>query len=289
MLFNETKIFIDIINNNKSKERFDMKIKISDDKSFAIECFENHHKNKYDDDYVIEINRLLYKKYLEPDIKFIVVFWCIDILDSEKFYYKFDLIKNQFDIHNKTKRDYSIEKLNNNITNIKLCEMIYDSYKNKNDAIIRIKDINKQFNFKKNMKKKFFKSFNFKLKNIFYEKKKLINNILSNDNELDFLDSDNENENENEKKNIKNDIDNIDDELKEFLSEFYICDKLTFKGLYYYVNNLSHDDYLESEIDKFNIIEWCKNIMSSLIESFENAYDNLSNINYDNFIFGLKK
>lgn len=290
-LFNENEIEIDMCNNSKSKERFDMKIKIDENKSFALECFEKHHINKYDDNYLNEVVRLLHKKYYETDVRYIVIFWYSDITNLDKFREKFYIVNKQYDIHVKTKKDYCVEKLNNDISNKKLCEMIYSSYKNKDEPVVKIKDINEQFNFKKNKKKEYLKFFISKLKNLYEEKQKIIKSQINNPDDLDFLDSDNDSDNESNSssQNSVGDENDYKESQEDFLNKFYSGDMLTFDGFTHYMIGLANGDFLENPIDKFNIIEWFGKILYSLIKSLENAYDDLETMSYENKIFGLVK
>jgi hypothetical protein len=86
--FDDNKVQIDTMEtNSKSNERFDMKIYFENiDKSFALECFEKHHMDKFDSDNRFEISRMLNKNYCEKDVRFIVVFWYGDILNTKKFH-----------------------------------------------------------------------------------------------------------------------------------------------------------------------------------------------------------
>lgn len=284
-LFNENEIEIDMCNNCKSKERFDMKIKIDENKSFALECFEKHHENKYDNNYLNEIIRLLHKKYIEIDVRYIVIFWYSDITNLDKFREKFNTVVKQYDIHIKTKKDYCIEKLNKDISNKKLCSMIYSSYKNKNEPIVKIKNINELFNFKKNKKKEYLNFFISKLKNVYTDKQKVMQSQTNNSDDLDFLESDSDLDGSSQN-NDSCENDDIES-LKDHLNKFYSGDMLTFGGFTHYIHGLAYGDFLENEVDKFNIIEWFDKILYSLIKSFENAYDDLESMSYENKIFGL--
>ena len=268
-------IEIDIKNSSESNERFDMKIKINDNASFALECFENHHINKNDPRYLIERTRLLRKIDYEKDVKFIVVFWRDDILNEENFKKKFKCVIEQYNIHVKTKRDYCIEKLNENIKNKVLCTMIYNSYENKDEHIIDICNINEQFIFNKNMENKYLEHFESKLKNVFKENQKIFKNQTNSDDDLDFI-SDNDSQSE-----------KFNETEEDFLNKFYFGNKLTFRGFTHYINGLAYGNFLLNSIDKFNIIEWFNNTLYSLIKSFENAYDNLEKLSCENKIFGL--
>lgn len=116
----ENKIIIDMMDtNSKSNERFDMKVYFDKiNKSFGLECFEKHHTSKFDSDYRYEVSRILNKNYFESDVRFTVIFWHDDIINIDKFNDKFNkFVKNNFKIHNKTKKEYCIENLNTCINN----------------------------------------------------------------------------------------------------------------------------------------------------------------------------
>lgn len=285
-LFDENKIIIDH-STRRSNERFDMKIELNGvKKSFGLECFENHHYDKFDIDYRYEVSRILNLKNFQKDIRFVGIFWFDDIIDKNKFSIKFEkIIKNNFISHNKTKKEYCVEELSKSVGNKKLCEIIYDSYKNKTEAIITINTINENFAFIKNGKKKYLKHF----MNDLEDRYKSYN---SNEYEIqDFdleSDSDTETNDGIETESDTSSIKSIELELKNDFIKKYIEDgKLTFDGLAEYLMGLGFGDFLAKVSDKFKVRDWFKNILYDLMKSFENAYDDLDKLAYGKNIFGL--
>lgn len=278
--FNENKIIIDMMDiNSKSNERFDMKIYFEkNNKSFGLECFEKHHVSKFDYDHRNEISRILNKNYFESDIRFTVIFWYDDIIDINKFNNKFNkFVKNNFKIHNRTKKEYCVDNLNTCINNKELCENIYESYINKLNPIININEINKLFQFKKNGKKEYLKYFKTNLKNMYLEEKK-------NDNDILFISNSDYDSDSDSNSGL------IDDHISEdeYLSKYFFEDKLTFKGFGRYVIGLSSSDkYLKFNLERDRILDWYDNILSLLIDSFEKAYNDLDKLFYEKNIFGL--
>ena len=279
--FDDNKVIIDTMeSNSKSNERFDMKIYFKNiNKSFGLECFEKHHWDKFDSDNRFEISRILNKNYCERDVRFIVIFWYGDILDSQKFNDKFkNIVMENFNLHNKTKKDYCIEHLSKSISNKKLCEIIYDSYNNIGEPVISINTINDNFIFTKNGKKKYLEHFMTDLENR-YE--------YTNSNEYDIdLDLDSDSDSGSDSGSDSNS--NLDlDSKKDFIKKYIYEKKLTFDGLSEYLMGLGYGNFLASQSDKFKVRDWFKNILFNLIKSFENGYDDLDKFTYEKNIFGL--
>lgn len=285
-LFDENKIIIDH-STKRSNERFDMKIELNGvEKSFGLECFENHHYDKFDIDYRYEVSRILNLKNFQKDIRFVGIFWFNDIIDKNKFSIKFTkIIKDNFISHNKTKKEYCVEELNKSVGNKKLCEIIYDSYKSKTEAIITISTINENFAFMKNGKKKYLKHFIDDLENRY-------NSSNTNEYEIEDFDLETYSDTEtNEEVETNTDISTDKSsqlELKNnFMKKYIDNGKLTFDGLAEYLIGLGYGDFLAKVSDKFKVRDWFKNILYDLMKSFENAYDDLDKLAYGKNIFGL--
>lgn len=277
----------------KSNERFDMKINFNNiHKSFGLECFEKHHNNKHDIELGCEKIRLLSKINYENDVRFVSIFWYDDIIDKDRFKSKFKkYIVDNFNLHNKIKKDYCIQQLNICIDNQELCESIYNSYKGQYKPIIHIKQINSLFCFIEGGKKKYLKNFKLRLKNMYIEEMKMNNKV--NQNGGDKFDDLFGNQSDSES-DIESDTDIItDSELEiteeEYLKKYFYEYKLTFDGFGHYIQGLSYGNYLKFEKDKFRITDWYNKIMFSLMKSFENAYDDLDKLAYSKNIFGLNK
>lgn len=288
--FNDDLISIDE-STEKSNERFDMKIKFNNvSKSFGLECFEKHHANKHDIELNCERMRLLSKINYEKDVRFVCVFWYSDIFDKNKFNFKFDkYIVENFNLHNKIKKDYCVQQLNYCINDIELCKCIYDSYIGKLKPIISIDQINSLFEFVKGGKKKHLNDFELRLKKKYIEEMKMNKVNQNGGDKLNFLlenssDSDSD---------LESDTDlDLSDEFeteKDYLKKYFDNDKLTFDGFGHYVQGLSFSDCLKFEKDKFGITDWYNKIMFALMKSFENAYDDLDKLTYGKNIFGLNE
>ena len=309
--FNDNKVIIDMAESyGKSNERFDMKIYFNNiEKSFGVECFEKHHIDKFDSDLRFEKIRILNKKYHEKDVRFISIFWYDDIFDTKKFNEKFKKnVRDKFNAHNKTKKEYCIEQLFKSVNNTKLCKSIYSSYKSKNKSIIDIVQINSLFVFTNKGEKKYLKYFLLRLKNMYMEEIKMNNKINNNGGDkFKYLfgnnttnsnansDADSESESDS---NSDSDSDSKSDKLnntllinevseEEYIKKYFNDNKLTFDGFGHYIQGLGFGNYLQFEKDKFRITEWYNNVMFALIKSFENSYDDLDKLAYGKNIFGL--
>lgn len=287
--FNNNLITIDY-SRERSNERFDMKIEFNNvHQSFGLECFEKHHNNKHDIELSCERLRLLSKMNYENDVRFVVIFWYYDILDKNLFSTKFKkFIINNFNLHNKNKKDYCIEQLNNCIDSQELCESIYNSYKGTMIPIIDIKQINNLFCFIESGQNKYLKNFKLRIKNMYIEEIKMNNKVNQNGgNKFDELfgnqdNSDSEYDSESDSTLVEKQVSE-----EEYLKKYFYDGKLTFDGFGHYVQGLSFSKYLKFEKDKFRITDWYNKIMFALMKSFENAYDNLDKLAYDGNIFGL--
>ena len=276
----------------RSNERFDMKIEFNNiRKSFGLECFEKHHNNKHDIELGCERIRLLSKINFENDVRFVSIFWYDDIIDKDKFKTKFKkFVVDNFNLHNKIKKDYCIQQLNTCIDSKLLCESIYDSYKGRMEPRIDIKQINSLFCFIEGGQKKYLKNFKLRFKNMYIEEMKMNNKVNQNDGDkFDDLfgnqsDSDIESDSE-----TGSDTDLIEEQIteEEYIKKYFCENKLTFDGFGHYIQGLSFGNYLKFEKDKFRITDWYNKIMFALMKSFENAYDDLDNLAYGKNIFGL--
>jgi hypothetical protein len=299
--FNDNLITIDY-SQVRSNERFDMKIEFNNIcKSFGLECFEKHHNNKHDIDYNCERIRLLSKINYEKDIRFVGIFWYNDIVDKNIFYHKFKkYIVDNFNLHNKIKKDYCVNQLNICIDSKELCESIYNSYKGKSEPRIDITQINTLFCFMEGGKKKYLKNFKLKLKNMYIEDMKL-NDKVNQNGGAKFDDLFGEQNNSESRSGSESESGSesgseydletnlVEEQIteEEYLKKYLYENKLTFDGFGHYVQGLSFGNYLKFEKDKFRISEWYNKIMFALMKSFENAYDDLDNLAYSKNIFGL--
>jgi len=287
-LFNSDKIIIDLPDDNVViKDRLDMKIKINDDVHYGLELFEKGHIKKYDPNFIQEHIRIFSKMMYVPKVKFVVVFWYDDLFDKKIFNRKFNIIIEQFDKYSKTNRDYCIDNLNKVIINKpKLCEIIYDSYKNKNNAIINIDVINSLFVFNKNKEKKYLKLFISKITKKIKEDYKSFN-----DKDIEFLEDEENDEDDEDEDDEVNELNEEDKDEDQYISDqckkYFIDDKLTYDGLIHYILGLNADNYLKYEKEKFGINDWIKNITSAFIDGLEEYNDNLKNDGIFNRIFGI--
>ena len=282
-LFDENKIIIDH-STKRSNERFDIKIQLNDvEKSFGLECFENHHYDKFDIDYRYEVSRILNLKNFQKDIRFVGIFWFDDIIDEDKFLIKFTkIIKDNFILHNKTKKEYCVEELSKSVGNKKLCEIIYDSYKNKTEAIITISTINENFAFVKNGKKKYLKHFMDDLEDRYKSSNSNEYELGNFDLEL-ILESCVDSDSDYVSSIVSSQLELKNDFIKKYIDD----EKLTFDGLVEYLMGLGFGNFLAKVSEKFKVRDWFKNILYDLMKSFENAYDDLDKLAYGKNILGL--
>jgi hypothetical protein len=283
-LFDENKISVDL-GKYKSDERFDMKFIIRDKVSFGLECFEDHHENKNDPNFINETTRLLKKFYYEPDVKFVIIFWWTDLLDENEniFNEKIKIMNSQYDKYNKTLKQYCVDEIFKCIKNKKLSEIIYESHQNVNEPSISVKLINEMFNFKKGKEKKYLNEFisTFKNKNDYLNNDDLVDDDLFDDiseSESDISDIESNNKTNKESYVINKSLD---------ISKFYNNDKLSFRGLSHYIIGLSNGDYLSSQEEKFRIKDWYTNLFDSFMSGLYSAYDDLSKIPFEDKIFGF--
>jgi hypothetical protein len=259
-------------NNNKSY-RVDYLLHISGNNYICLEFFEKAHKSKDDPDFKKEKNRIYsllndsddrYKKIL-----FFAIYW-EEKLDDKKYFNKFikniyEKIKELQDIENE--KIWCANGINKFISSPELSNLIYDAYINDNiptipfsyvDSIIEFKDEESKINHK----------------NIF---KNDIDEF--NDFELNF---DNLELNANDIKSLDESTDS--EEPKSDVIVYYKDEKLTLKGLSYYLNvKKEYFKNISVFLENRNIYS---NIMKGIVYGLKKQRDLLINLE-SNKIIGL--
>ena len=244
--------------------RTDMMIKVDDTKYICIEF--NNDIN--DLDLINEKNRILNILYNNNNQDRQIVHFSVfrsKYLYDEKYIDTFikniiKIIKEYTDIS--YERKWCIDSMNKYINNHLLASNLYDAFKNKNEPIIDI-DIfsNKIIKWKdEQSKKKYIKKF----KDYTIELEKIIKNIdfLENDDNLDFLECDQDNN--------KRDL----IETKIYIKDNY----LTYYGLFGFISNLEIK-YLQSVQDKDELNTFFLNITTGFIEGIQQRQTQLNSLN----------
>ena len=261
-------------NNNKSY-RVDYLLHISGNNYICLEFFEKEHKSKDDPDFKKEKNRIYsllndsddrYKKIL-----FFAIYWEEKLNDKEyfdkfiKIIYK--KIKELQDIDNEKK--WCVNGINQFIPSPELSNLIYDAYYNDNiptipfsciDSIIEFKDEESKMNHKNIFKKEIAEINDFELN---------INNLKLDDNDLNSLDDS---------------INNEESYPCSDLNIYYKDEKLTLKGLLWYLNvKKEYFKNISVFLENRNIYS---NIMKGIVHGLKKQRDLLINLE-SNKIIGL--
>lgn len=251
--------------------RTDNEIQICNNNYLCIEFFESHHENFDDLEYQKERSRI-YNIYhnCDDDKKYIhfAIFWQ-KYINDEKYWNTFikhliNIIKNYKYINDE--KIWCIKSMNEFTNNELLSTFLYDMFNDKNKPILSLNDIDNIFELikwkDKNSKKLYYSNFINYIQQIQLNNKKNIN-----DNDLDFLEENN------------NDID-----IKEH--KVYIQDKkLTYYGFIRYISNIDIS-YLNSINDKELLIQFNENITTGFINGIKQRYQLINNLK-EQLIFGL--
>lgn len=245
-------------NGVKNTRRLDFIFEIDIDKKIVIEYLEDHHLqelknwNNYQTIRLVDIifghdrndiihfafvwDNLLDDTYLENKVKF----FC-------------QICKDHYNIKNEEK--YVINILNDQIKNRKMSKVLFDAYKNENEAIIRLSDVNSLFKIKNNKK----------AKDKFLETIKLMEG-------LDIEDSSNEEEN-----SLFGDDEEESDSETTYYKEENEDIFLSNYGLYFYLNRLDIKDFKEINDYKDSIL-FINKIGKSAYESANKIRDLIINM-----------
>lgn len=260
--------------------RIDYLFHISDNNYLSIEFFENAHRCKDDPDFKKEKNRIYsiihdsdnrYKKVL-----FFGIYWETKLFNDQYFknFIKtiYNKIKEYKDIDNE--RVWCIAGINKYINNDIISESIYDSYEDKNNAVIDINQINKVIGFKNSIcmeyhYKEFIDGVN-ELVNYYndIQQSETCNVDLS---KLDLDESDSDNDT---KINIR----------KYFVTDYINDNKLSLKGLMRYLK--INKNYLANAGAEESLINFYNNIIQGFVFGLKKQRNTLLNLE-DNRILGI--
>jgi len=246
--------------------RVDYLFHISGDNYICIEFFENAHKCRDDPDFKKEKNRMYslindsddrYKKIL-----FFGIYWETKLNDEKYFknYIKniYEKIKEYQDIENE--KVWCVRGINEFINRPLLSNLIYDAYINDGIPVIPLDDINSIINFKDEASKQNH------IKN-FIEELKEFQNIDLNDDDIAYLDTDSDS-----------------DIIQSTKIIFYDNNKLTLKGLSWYLN------INKENLKNFTVYSEIRNIysqvMKGMVSGLKKQRDLLINLE-NNKIIGL--
>ena len=251
-------------NGAKITRRLDFVFDIGNGKKIVIEYLENHHLKEYRDwsNYqTIRLVDILFGPYKDDIIHFAFI-W--DHLMDDKYLNKkveffCETCKNYFDIENEEK--YVINIFNEQILNLDLSKLLFDSYKNENKPMLRLSKINKLFNIQE-------EKYDY-LKREFIED---ADDIIDNDSDSDSDDGGILDDDEEEEKEIYY-IENDDEILLsnnglclylEQLKKEYFYDKIAYKKKVIFIKKIGKSAYTSAHKIRDLIINQKENLISGL-------------------------
>ena len=220
-------------------------------------------------------------------LNFAIVFNVEDLLDSNKFNFKFNSMYDRINelVNIADEQSYCTNGINKYIGDKKLSKLLYLSHLDKKKPFIDIDKINNIFiKFKnKKMEKKYFEKYKKFIEDVYnFNNKTIDNNNCDNIEQVDFLLEDDEFDDE-----FKDNIINEQVMIKEdFIRMYYIENKLTFEGFQYYISLVS-EEYLLNINEKSKIINHHHRIFTGLIDGLHDKFNDMEQIEKKNKIIGI--